>query len=216
MMRFRPAAALASAALTVSAAALTIDTASAQALPLLPAEREAALARTAAAADISDHATVWVLGPEGYRLHAEGTNGWSCMVERDHPESLAPQCYDPEGTRSLVPGVLRLEELRAGGLGYRDAVAVVEEEYRTGALPEPTRPVLAYMLSREQALHATPEGPPVGHWKPHVMIYHPAFSSDALALPEGGLASVGSVGRIFTYLVFPVARWSDGSLADHP
>lgn len=184
-------------------------------LLLAPAE-QAALARTAATPDVSADATVWILGPAGYDLHAQGTNGWTCLVERDHPESMAPQCYDPEGTRSIVPGVRRIEELRAEGVGYRDAVAVVEAEYRSGALPEPTRPVVSYMLSREQALYATPEGPAVGHWRPHVMIYHPDFSDSALALPEGGLASVSSVGRVFTYLVFPVARWSDGSLAEHP
>lgn len=182
-------------------------------LPLLPVEEEAALARSAAPPDVSAEATVWVLGPEGMVLHGEGTNGWSCLVERDHPESLAPLCYDPEGTRTLVPGVVRLEELRAGGMGYRDAVARVEEEYRTGVLPEPRRPVLSYMLSPGQRLHTSPEGPAVGRWKPHVMIFHPGFSQEGMALPEGGLAGVSSVGRVFTYLVVPVERWSDGTPA---
>ena len=185
-------------------------------LPLLPADEEAVLARTAAEPDISAEATVWVLTRHGYVLHSQGTNGWTCMVERDHPESLAPQCYDPEGTRTIVPGVHRQEVLRAGGLSYRDAVAQVEEEFRTGVLAPPSRPVVSYMLSKEQRLHATPEGPAVGSWKPHVMIYHPMFSNDALALPAGGLASVSSLGPIFTYLVFPVARWSDGTLAEKP
>ncbi len=185
-------------------------------LPIRPAVEEAALARSAATPDIGDHATVWVLTPSGYTLHAEGTNGWTCMVERDHPESLAPQCYDPEGTRTIVPGVHRQEELRAKGRSYRDAVAQVEDEYRTGILTPPSRPVVSYMLSRGQRLHATPEGPAVGHWKPHVMIYHPSFSEEALALPEGGLGSVSVLGPVFTYLVFPVARWSDGELAEKP
>lgn len=183
-------------------------------LPLLPADEEAALARSAAPAEIGDHASVWVLGPRGLTLHAEGTNGWTCLVERDHPESLAPQCYDPEGTRALLPGLLRLEELRAEGIGYRDAMARVEEAYRAGDLPEPRRPILSYMLSPGQRLHASPEGPAVGAWKPHVMIWHPELSNEALALTEPGLAGVSSVGRIFTYLVIPVARWSDGSLAE--
>ncbi len=185
-------------------------------LPLLPPAEEAALARSAAPADVSDDADVWVLGAEGLVLHARGTNGWSCLVERDHPRSLAPQCYDPEGTRTLLPGIRRMEELRAGGMGYRAAMARVEEAYRVGTLPEPSRPVVSYMMSRNQRLFASPEGPAVGAWKPHVMIFHPAFSNEALGLPPGGLAGVTSVGRIFTYLVFPVARWSDGTLAEGP
>ncbi|MEQ9398117.1 MAG: hypothetical protein RJQ04_03025 [Longimicrobiales bacterium] len=185
-------------------------------IPLLPAAAEAELARSAATPDISAEASVWVLAAGGLVLHEEGTNGWTCLVERDHPKSLAPLCYDPEGTRAILPGIRRLEALRAGGMEYRDAMAVVEEEYRTGTLPEPARPVLSYMLSKDQRLHSSPEGPAVGHWKPHVMIFHPSFSNEALALPAGGLGGVSSVGRVFTYLVVPVARWSDGTLAEVP
>ncbi len=180
-------------------------------LPLLDPAEEAALARSAATADISDHADVWVLAEDGFRLHARGTNGWTCLVERDHPESLAPIYYDPEGTRTLVPGVRRIEQLRAAGLPYRAAVDSVEALYVTGALAEPERPVYTTMLSRGQRLHATPEGPAVGAWRPHVMIFHPAFSNEAMALPEGGSVTVTHLGRIFNYLVVPVAAWSDGS-----
>ena len=183
-------------------------------IPLLPAEEEAALARSAGPPAIADAATVWVLGPEGLELHAEGSNGWSCLVERDHPESLAPQCYDPEGTRTLVPGLIRLEELRAEGMGYVEAMARVEADYRSGALPRPERPVLSYMLSPRQRLHAAPDGPPVGAWKPHVMIWDPGFSNEDMALPAGAVASVRSVGAVFNYLVVPVAHWSDGSLVE--
>ena len=213
-MTRRPSRYLSALALMAAAAAPLAAQATHPTIRLLAPDEEARLARTAAAPDISEAAAVWVLGPAGLVLHQEGTNGWTCLVERDHPESLAPLCYDPEGTRTLVPGVVRLEALRASGVGYRDAMAQVEAAYADGTLPEPTRPVLSYMLSREQRLHATPEGPSVGAWKPHVMIFHPSFSNEAMALPEGGLAGVSSVGRIFTYLVFPVARWSDGTLAE--
>mgnify|MGYP001070774507 CR=1 FL=1 len=211
-----PGSALAGCALAFALLSLPVRAQSGDhpSIALLPAEEEAALARSAAPPEIGQSATVWVLGADGLTLHAEGSNGWGCLVERDHPESLAPQCYDPEGTRTLVPGVLRLEELRAGGMGYVEAMARVEADYRSGALPRPDRPVLSYMLSPEQRLHAAPDGPAVGAWKPHVMIWDPRFSNDDMALPEGGLASVRIVGPVFTYLVVPVARWSDGSLVE--
>lgn len=176
-------------------------------IPLFDAAEEAALARSAAEPAISADADVWVLTADGYRLHARGTNGWSCIVERDHPESLAPICYDPEGTRALVPGVRRVEELRRAGIGYRAAVDSVEALYRSGALPEPARPVLSYMLSPGQRLYASPEGPAIGAWKPHVMIFHPSFSEQALALPRDGSAMVSHLGRVFNYLILPVGAF---------
>jgi hypothetical protein len=64
-------------------------------LPLLDRVEEEALARSAATPGISDHADVWVLADEGFRLQVRGSNGWTCLVERDHPESLAPICFVP-------------------------------------------------------------------------------------------------------------------------
>ncbi len=178
-------------------------------LVLMPPAEEAALARSAADSDISDHADVWVLYEDGYRLHAAGTNGWTCLVDRDHPESVAPICYDPEGTRTLVPGVVRIERLRAGGLPYQAAVDSVEALYRAGVLPEPTRPVFTTMLSRNQRLHSAPDGPAIGAWRPHVMIFDPGFSNEGMALPEGSSIMVSHLGRIFNYLILPVGSWSD-------
>lgn len=180
-------------------------------LALMEPAAEAALARSAATADVSDHANVWVLTEDGYRLHVRGTNGWTCLVDRDHPRSLAPTCYDPEGTRALVPGVVRIERLRASGLGYQAAVDSVEALYRTGSLPEPIRPVFTTMLSRGQRLHATPEGPAIGAWLPHVMIFHPGFSAEDMALPPENPVMINRSGRIFNYLIVPVGAWSDGT-----
>lgn len=168
------------------------------------------LARSAAPASVAAEAHVWLLEPHGYRQVVAGTNGWTCLIERDHPDSVAPICYDPEGTRTLVPGVRRLEELRARGLGYRAAADSVEAEYAAGLLPVPSRPVIALMLSRHQVLYATPEGPRVGAWRPHVMIYQPGLRDADFALPEGfAPVSVGGTGHVFSYIVVPVADWSD-------
>lgn len=181
--------------------------------PLLPDSVEVPLALSAAPPEISAGAAVWALRPHGYERVTEGTTGWTCLVERDHPESLAPLCYDPEGTRTILPAVLRLEALRMGGMTWRQAADSVEALFASGGLERPARPVLAYMLSKEQRLHATPEGPPVGAWKPHIMVYWPGLSAEALALPEdpGAPVGAGGTGGLFSYLVIPVARWSDGT-----
>ena len=76
------------------------------------ASSEIALARSAAPASISDHATVMVLGREGYTTAVEGTNGFLCFVERSWaqrpmPRSTGiPKCALPTATTRRRPGAL--------------------------------------------------------------------------------------------------------------
>ena len=58
---------------------------------------EIALARSAAPAAISDHATILVLQPHGYVTAVEGQNGFVCVVERSWMSPFdAPQFWNPK------------------------------------------------------------------------------------------------------------------------
>src|SRR5262249_34641613 len=48
----------------------------------MPREQQITLAESAAPAEVSSHATVYILGPKGYEKAREGTNGFSCFVGR--------------------------------------------------------------------------------------------------------------------------------------
>ena len=48
----------------------------------MPREQQIVLAESAAPAEVSSKATVYVLGPKGYEKAREGTNGFSCFVGR--------------------------------------------------------------------------------------------------------------------------------------
>src|SRR5215475_8584478 len=82
----------------------------AQALPKvydasMPREQQIVLAESAAPAEVSSKATVYVLGPKGYEKAREGTNGFSCLVSRHFVKpaetTIEPQCFDAEGSRTL-------------------------------------------------------------------------------------------------------------------
>ena len=45
-------------------------------------ERQIALAESAAPAEVSSKATVYILGPKGFEKAREGTNGFTCYVQR--------------------------------------------------------------------------------------------------------------------------------------
>src|SRR5688500_9387403 len=82
---------------------------------LLPREREIALARSAAPAAASRDATVMVLTERGFEVAVQGTGGVTCVVNRSHPESLEPHCFDAEGSATVLPMELRRTELLRDG-----------------------------------------------------------------------------------------------------
>jgi hypothetical protein len=60
-------------------------------------------------------ATVYVFGNDGYRKVRNGSNGFTCLVNRDGNQKgdndLKPTCWDAEGSRTILPVMLRVGEL---------------------------------------------------------------------------------------------------------
>jgi hypothetical protein len=148
---------------------------------LLPRDREIALARTAAPAAVSRDATVMVLTERGFEVATRGTNGVTCVVNRSHPQSLEPHCFDAEASATILPMELRRTEL----LRDRKTGEEIDREIAAGLLSGkyrlPRRPAMSYMMSREQVLYSD-DGRNVGRWHPHLMIYYPHLRSADLGL----------------------------------
>jgi hypothetical protein len=90
---------------------------SSQLLPeLLPREKEIELALSAAPEHLRKAAGVYVLERNGFVKARESTNGFTCIVNRDHPLSLKPVCFDAEGTATILPKILRVGELLMQGV----------------------------------------------------------------------------------------------------
>jgi len=78
---------------------------------LLPPAREIALARSAAPPEISDSATIYVLGENNWEIAVRGSNGVACHVNRSWVASLEPHCFDAEGAATILLMELRRTEL---------------------------------------------------------------------------------------------------------
>src|SRR5260370_34964776 len=89
----------------------------AQTNPIKPAydfslsrEEKIKLAESAGPPEVSSKATVYVLDSTGYVKVRDGSNGFSCFVDRQAPVNLEPTCFDAEGsatrflTRPFVEG----------------------------------------------------------------------------------------------------------------
>jgi len=197
--------------------------------PYLIADRdsEIALARTAAPHTISDSATILVLGLKGYTQAVHGTNGFTCLVvraladpltapERWDPKGIAPHCFNPPATRTVLPTVLKQTEWVMAGMTPAQIIKQFDKGYATHQFVAPANGAMTYMLSPAQAL-----GPSDSHWVPHVMFYYAKSMSPSLwgigdSVKTIINGSAGDPNATYLLLLIPVRRWADGSTAmDH-
>jgi len=136
-----------------------------------PAAVQIALAESAGP-PVSAGAAIYVLGPKGYTRAREGTNGFTCLVSRERPDTLEPECFDAIGTASVVPVRLFIEEQRAAGIGEEQIKKTVEAGYRDGRFKAPAKPGLVYMLSAHNYVF-DPDRKQIIHFPGHLMFYAP-------------------------------------------
>ena len=172
-------AALASAAMASRVVAQTNQAASSTAVTvpeLLPREEEMRMALAAAPAHLKPGAAVYVLEKNGFVLARPGTNGFSCIVNRDHPMNRKPTCYDAEGAATILPKVMRVGELLMKGTPLPEISAEIKEGFRTGKYVSPRRAGVAYMLSGDVRVF-NPQDGSVGSFPPHIMFYAPNLTN---------------------------------------
>jgi hypothetical protein len=163
----------------------------------MPRDQQIKLAESAAPAEVSSKATVYVLGPKGYEKAREGTNGFSCFVGRHFvkPEetTIEPQCFDAEGSRTLLLVYLHGEELRTSGKSEAEIKADIASGYKEGRYQYPSKPGFLYMMSSHNRLRAIPEHG-TGIFPPHLMFYAPNMTAKDIGLTQPGLDKLDYLG----------------------
>lgn len=114
---------------------------------LLARDFEVALARSAAPKAVSSGAEIYVLTENGYEIAVRGTNGNACLVSRSWPESLEPQCFDPEAVQTVMQTELRRGALLQLGAAMETITREIDEGLRRGTFRTPPRPAMTYMMS---------------------------------------------------------------------
>ena len=146
----------------------------------MPRDQQITLAESAAPAEVSSKATVYILGPKGYEKAREGTNGFSCFVGRHFVKpaetTIEPQCFDAEGSRTLLLVYMHGEEMRTNGKSEAEIKADVANGYKEGRYQYPSKPGFLYMMSSRNRLSAIPEHG-TGIFPPHLMFYAPNMTT---------------------------------------
>ena len=148
----------------------------------LPREERIKLAKSAAPPEISEHATLYVLDRSGYARVQEGTNGFSCFVDRQTPLNLEPTCFDAEGSASTLPTRIYAEEQRAKGKTEEEIKAGIEAGYKAGKFRAPGKPGIVYMMSEKGMLFIADANKMVP-LPPHLMFYAPYATDKDIGSP---------------------------------
>ena len=148
----------------------------------LPREERIKLAESAAPPEISGKATVYLLERAGYVKVREGTNGFSCFVDRQTPLNLEPTCFDAEGSTSTLVTRLFVEDLRANGKSEEEINAAIQDGYKSRKFHAPQKPGIVYMLSNSIYLYFAQNNQMV-HAPPHLMFYAPYATDKDIGSP---------------------------------
>ena len=145
--------------------------------PLMPRGQETAMALSAAPARLRDGAGVYVLEEHGFVKVRESTNGFTCIVNRDHPMNLKPTCYDAEGSATILPKVVQVGAWFMEGKSPAEVGTLVRQGFQSGKFISPRRPGVAYMLSGD-IKNFNPQTGTAGSFPPHVMFYAPNLTNE--------------------------------------
>jgi hypothetical protein len=137
-----------------------------------PRDVQIQLARQAAPPEVGREATIYVLGPKGYEKAVEGKNGFSCIIDREFPDTMEPECFDAEGSRTTLQTRLFTEQARAQGKTQQQIGAEVESGYKSGRFRAPQKPGIVYMLSPHNHVF-DPDSKKIIHFPGHLMFYAP-------------------------------------------
>lgn len=148
----------------------------------LPREDRIRLAESAAPPEISGKATVYLLERTGYVKIREGTNGFSCFVDRQNPLNCEPTCFDAEGSATTLPTRLYAEEQRAKGKSEEQIKTEIDDGYKSGKFHAPQKPGIVYMMSDSGYL-LVPGRKDLYHLPPHLMFYAPYATDKDIGSP---------------------------------
>ncbi len=187
-----------------------------QPIPLMDRQREMTLALSACPASIAEQAGVYVLAASGYVKARDSRNGFTAIVQHSVPGAQEPQCMDAEGTRTILPRILKVAELRAQGKSTEEIRRFVAEAFAKGVFQPPQRIGIDYMLSTENVV--PDDKGVIAPFPPHVMFYAPFLTNADIGSQgqaAGGPAFVAAQGTPYALIIVPVPAGAQMSAGHH-
>ncbi|TRY33299.1 hypothetical protein [Aliiglaciecola sp. M165] len=138
---------------------------------------EESLALSALPIRLRDGASVYTLTNAGFKLTHKSDGPFTCIVERNHPRAIIPQCADAAGTDSVIPGVMKKTEWALAGVKLDERKKRFSALAQKNILRAPERPGISYMMSDFNFIW-NENSQSMMHVPAHVMYYAPNLSND--------------------------------------
>jgi hypothetical protein len=159
-----------------------------QSQALFSREKEIELALKAAPLHLRKEATVYTFGKNGYEKARTGVNGFNCMVNRDGIQNgeteVHPTCWDPEGSRTILPVMLRVGELLAQHKSAAEIKRDIDAGFKQGRFHSPARTGIAYMLAGDVKFDPKTGALSSSVFPPHYMIYAPGVTDADIGMSK--------------------------------
>ena len=163
-------------------------------LPLTEA-CEKAVALSALPKRLRPDASVFGLVDGKYREIQSGTGSFTCIIERNHPEALIPQCMDAAGRDSVLPALIFKSLRILEGASLDQVEGEFLEKAERGDFRPPERPGISYMISDFNYIYIG-RTEKIMKVRPHIMAYGPNLTNQdiggsfAAAMENRGLPFV--------------------------
>ncbi|MFN2577664.1 MAG: hypothetical protein ABR607_08240 [Pyrinomonadaceae bacterium] len=158
---------------------------------LIDRQQEIALALQAAPVHLRKDATVYVFTKHGYEKVRTGSNGFNCMVNRDGlqngDDSVHPTCWDPEGSRTILPLMLRVGELLAQDKSAAEIKQEIDEGFARGRFHSPAKAGIAYMLAGDVKFDRKSGRLSTTEFPAHYMFYAPGVTNSEIGVSDDAL-----------------------------
>lgn len=183
----------------------------------LSVECETALALSAAPVHLRADAGVYLLESDGYTMTTPATNGFACLVERNHRDSVVPQCFDRASFEANLAVVLDEGKLLRSGMSFEDLRAHRKQSLASGKYPAASHGVV-YMISDYNYIYSYPNNVML-NVKPHLMFHAPGVSGEDVganfgaSLANRGLPTVNAQG-LHGFMISFVERASDSQAVE--
>ncbi len=166
---------------TLAAGLVLATTAGATHVEFSPLDQacEEALALSAIPASMRDRANVYVWRGDAFEKTITSDGGFHCLVQRNHPDAIIPECVSSTGQDSILKGIMTRTRLTADGIPDQEAQAKVQQMVADGDIAGPSAPGVNYMMSAYNRIYIA-NADQINFVPPHSMFFAPNAESDVI------------------------------------
>jgi len=137
---------------------------------------EIALALSAAPSHLREDAGVYVLGDSGYEALRPPKNAFACIVERNHRDSVIPQCFDRSSQKANLQAILDTGRWLRSGNSFEEVARARQAALDAGDYAM-AGPGIAYMISDFNYIY-NDQRDAMLDVEPHLMFHAPNLSGE--------------------------------------